>query len=352
MPRIDSGTQTEDLFRPKTPLQMLMKNAMSQEFRAPTPAIEIPDAEDPHAKQLSRARSVRRKRRQTIRDAEELVAAAVVIYAAAEALSPPGSPPLASNLEKELAKEEEPVVLSLSDSTAQGAVVENSIGEEDALRKSVADLLAEDKSRELNARSKKERTPEEQAAHDKRKERRLAREKERLNDSSPSKSPSKSSKGKEPETEKSSSHRSSRRHSHASATVTKEDSPVPPPKKFFDMKNGQSVLQSNFGPREGSVDKEIARPELPQRSNTTRSAKGGVRKSVDASRAKLQKTRDEGSEDAKEATAAESSDAGPGDAPAAGDEHRKNRQERRQKEGGKDHSKPGFRAVIKRFFTS
>lgn len=428
MPRIDSGTQTEDLFRPKTPLQMLMKNAMSQEFRAPTPAIEIPDAEDPHAKQLSRARSVRRKRRQTIRDAEELVAAAVVIYAAAEALSPPGSPPLASNLEKELAKEEEPVVLSLSDSTAQGAVVENSIGEEDALRKSVADLLAEDKSRELksdekspkssrsshrsshhssrstrsrdgskdtaakvphhhhhkrradsehsarsgseqgsprtpkrqdsgfssshSARSKKERTPEEQAAHDKRKERRLAREKERLNDSSPSKSPSKSSKGKEPETEKSSSHRSSRRHSHASATVTKEDSPVPPPKKFFDMKNGQSVLQSNFGPREGSVDKEIARPEIPQRSNTTRSAKGGVRKSVDASRAKLQKTRDEGSEDAKEATAAESSDAGPGDAPAAGDEHRKNRQERRQKEGGKDHSKPGFRAVIKRFFTS
>ncbi|KAK0752411.1 hypothetical protein B0T18DRAFT_90447 [Schizothecium vesticola] len=45
---------------------------------------------------MSRARSIRRQRKNTIKQAEEMVAAAVVIYATAEVLSPPASPTFSS----------------------------------------------------------------------------------------------------------------------------------------------------------------------------------------------------------------------------------------------------------------
>ena len=113
---------------------------------------------------------------------------------------------------------------------------------------------------EQAAREKRraERTPEEQAAHDKRKEerRQRAREAEKaLEDAAVAAptTPTKSDKGKDRSSapresrELASEHRrSSRRHSRSSVEP-KLDTPSPvASKKFFDMKNGESIIEPNF----------------------------------------------------------------------------------------------------------
>lgn len=95
----DGGATETDI---PTPIQRqpstvgLLPGGINAAFRVPTPAVVLPDLDDPVAKQMSRARSIRRQRRNTIKQAEEMVAAAVVIYATAEVLSPPASPTFSS----------------------------------------------------------------------------------------------------------------------------------------------------------------------------------------------------------------------------------------------------------------
>ncbi|KAM0510219.1 hypothetical protein ACHAP9_001314 [Verticillium nonalfalfae] len=95
----DEGTQTDESFL-KSQLRSLTPrlDALS---RAATPAIVLPDAAEPtpplspSGRQWERIR--RRERKQSIARAEEMVAAAVVLYATAEVLSPPSSPTLGSS---------------------------------------------------------------------------------------------------------------------------------------------------------------------------------------------------------------------------------------------------------------
>ena len=169
---VREGTQTDDAFLdPRHDYGTLQPGISTTDlFRAPTPAVVIPDLDDPLAKQLSRARSLRKQRRNTIKKAEEVVAAAVVIYATADALSAPNSPPrLASppneatdrapktlNSEAVAAREESEVTPAApvrevvpaggEAGGSRGRTRTRSIGpeQEDALRSSVADLFLDD----------------------------------------------------------------------------------------------------------------------------------------------------------------------------------------------------------------
>src|SRR3569833_1255854 len=244
-------------------------------IRSGTPAVVLPDLNDNVAQQMSRARSVRKQRRLTIKRAEEDIAAAVVIYATADALSPPSSPPLSStNVSLDVKHE-----LALSGERVKRG--RRTIEEERALRDSVADILLDDKLKqssskrdeaksssstrsshrsshrsrsagqhrhhrrraasETSARSgsdhstprtpkrqdsgfsatsghsspRKQRTPEEQAAHDRRKAERRAREKEQERSAPPPKDKGKEKELSTPSSDKSKSRdrRSSRRQS-------------------------------------------------------------------------------------------------------------------------------------------
>ncbi|KAK6082078.1 hypothetical protein SCUP234_04391 [Seiridium cupressi] len=121
-------------------------------------------------------------------------------------------------------------------------------------------------------RQRTPRTPEEQVAHDRRKEeRRALRDMERQE-----------SKGKDPEIPRSDrhSHSSSKRHSQQSVSSRSErsskinESPVTS-KKFFDLKGGQSAVTPNFSSRASDsavprVAKDYARPDAAKRSHTSR----------------------------------------------------------------------------------
>jgi hypothetical protein len=171
---VHSGTQTDDSFpdeRPITPIAAIFNRSIrpgvsSEILRAPTPAMVIPDLDDPVAQQLSRVRSLRRQRRNTIKKAEELVAAAVVIKAAVEAVSPCNSPPrLASpvneiinpEMQSREVKEEDKIAQPVffpkeasvtAEGDSRGRTRRRSIGaeQEGALRSSVADLFLDDKA--------------------------------------------------------------------------------------------------------------------------------------------------------------------------------------------------------------
>ncbi|KKY34330.1 hypothetical protein UCDDA912_g05735 [Diaporthe ampelina] len=223
----------------------------------------------------------------------------------------------------------------------------------------------------------------EQAEHERRKEeRRLAREK----DKAKTDSPVTESKGKEVEAPPSAdrSHRSSRRHSStrhsvasASNTARTEASTAAPSKKFFDLKNGQSVIGSGFGGpltadsastttkdkdtvSSSRRSKDVTRPppvEL-KRSSTTRSSKG-VRRSLEQSHAKLQKAREqESTKAAKESRPrrGDSSSPGPADAKKTKDDdkHRKSRLERREKEDRDEKKKGpgGLKGMFKKLFSN
>lgn len=120
--------------------------------RADTPPIVLPTTADlPPAGPPQRPRQLRRARKMSIARAEEEIAAAVVIYASADALSPPGSPtreprPFYFPADDGPSKESTPAA-HLKDSRMDSPTVVNShVGDED-LRQSVADLFTDnDKS--------------------------------------------------------------------------------------------------------------------------------------------------------------------------------------------------------------
>ncbi|EWG40404.1 hypothetical protein FVEG_15132 [Fusarium verticillioides 7600] len=126
--------------------------------RSPSPSIVIPDAD---MIDLQRARTLRRTRKTSIRRAEDTLAAAVVIYATAEALSPPGSPsPFIyqrnggfPNLERQM--DAEPNDYNFSAVSPSLRSFDDEIEE---LHKSNADLFADDRSRESDlSRSDRDR---------------------------------------------------------------------------------------------------------------------------------------------------------------------------------------------------
>ncbi|KAH9906827.1 hypothetical protein F4778DRAFT_723606 [Xylariomycetidae sp. FL2044] len=234
--------------------------------------------------------------------------------------------------------------------------------------------------------SRRHRTPEEQAAHDKRKEERRAardaREKERERES----------KGKGPETppsDKHSSHRSSRRHSqsHTERPASKDERPTSKGeasssnrKSFFNMKNAESVMAPSPSQRPKPAEAapapakdEAAKPSALKRSSTHKSH----RKSVDLPRSKSHRTRDESPKrrrrdskvepESEEAKAASPSTSSPKEAAAGKDEEPREREERkdehkrshlrredRQKAReaeAKKKSSSGIKGVFKKLFT-
>lgn len=437
--RVDSSTQTDELWRPKTPLP-----------RGGTPGIELPDPNDAEAMGRSRARTSRRMSRQSVHQAEEVVAAAVIIRAAADTLGETsnrmavhvkdlkqhGETTAPSNLlidgrgtrvadtsipydfiadpitGKESSKTDEKLPRSprsrehrashssrssrpstREDGTTRSSHHRHSSHRHRADGERESEQAPRTPPRHQDAaegahgshssRSRRERTPQEQAEHDRRKEeRRLAREKEKAK----ADSPVTESKGKEVEAPPSAdrSHRSSRRHSSTrhsvaspSNTARTEASTAAPSKKFFDMKNGQSVMGSSFGGpltadsastatkdkdtiSSSRRSKEVSRPppvEL-KRSSTTRSSKG-VRRSLEQSHAKLQKARqEESTKAAKENQPRRDDSSSP--SPADGkkskddDKHRKSRLEKREKEDKdeKKKSSGGLKGMFKRLFSN
>ncbi|KAF5964743.1 hypothetical protein FBULB1_12625 [Fusarium bulbicola] len=119
--------------------------------RSPSPGIVVPDAD---MIDLQRARTLRRTRKTSIRRAEDTLAAAVVIYATAEALSPPGSPsPFIyhrngglPNLEHQMDAEPDDYNFP-----AVSPSLRSFDDEIEELHKSNADLFADDRSRESDS---------------------------------------------------------------------------------------------------------------------------------------------------------------------------------------------------------
>lgn len=438
--RVDSSTQTDELWRPKSPLP-----------RGSTPGIVLPDPNDEEVMGRSRARSARRMSKQSVHQAEEVVAAAVIIRAAADTLGETsdrmavhvkdlkqhGDTTAPSNLQvdgrgtrvadtsipyyfianpntgKESSQADDKLPRSprtrehrashssrssrpstREDGTTRSSHHRHSHrhradGERESEQVPHTPPRHQDTGESAHgshsSRSRRERTPQEQAEHERRKEeRRLAREKDKAKTDSPVAEP----KGKEVEAPPSAdrSHRSSRRHSSTrhsvaspSNTARTEASTAAPSKKFFDVKNGQSVMGSTFGgpltadtastsTKDKDKDtvsssrrsKEVTRPppvEL-KRSSTTRSSKG-VRRSLDQSNAKLQKAREQESTKAardSQPRREDSSSPAPADAKKAKDDdkHRKSRLEKREKEDKdeKKKSSGGLKGMFKRLFSS
>ncbi|KAI1344888.1 hypothetical protein F5Y15DRAFT_10161 [Xylariaceae sp. FL0016] len=97
-PLVHSGEQTdEDLGFDPPSYPSISYNLSDPEPRANTPAVILPDLDDSNARALGRVRSLRRQRRHTYRRAEETVAAAVVMYAAAREISPQPSSRFSGN---------------------------------------------------------------------------------------------------------------------------------------------------------------------------------------------------------------------------------------------------------------
>ncbi|KAI1351007.1 hypothetical protein F5Y01DRAFT_284438 [Xylaria sp. FL0043] len=142
---VHSSTQTdEDL--PHGSLS-LPDYRSDEEPRSPTPAIVLPDLNDPKVKALGRAKSLKKKRRRHFREVEEAVATAVVIYATAQKLSPPPSPTRGSgqfnrNITETLRAIQGPVQAS-SDVVSSESSAEHSVDESD-FSPTVADLSTDD----------------------------------------------------------------------------------------------------------------------------------------------------------------------------------------------------------------
>lgn len=348
--RRDSSTQTDELWRPKTPLA-----------RGSTPAVVLSDPVDHPARDLSRARVSRRLSKRSAHQAEEVVAAAVIIRAAADTLGDTSS--RMADAVKDLKQPGDANAPSSSrhgrrstgdaNSTLRGSSA-NRVTGVDRTSKSDDKALHPPRTREHRSshgsrssrpstrdsagkphrhsshrhrhegdgeaeqdspqtppktaesghsshRSKRERTPQEQAEHDKRKEeRRLAREKER--EKLKTDSPTAEAKGKEVETPPSAdrSHRSSRRHSStrkeaasSAASTSRAEASAPPAasRKFFDLKNGQSVVDGTFGgPLTAETSSTRSKDASLKRTSTVTSSKG-VQRSLSQSNAKLQKAR-------------------------------------------------------------
>lgn len=408
--RRDSSTQTEELWRPKTPF-----------LRSATPAIVLPDANDSEAKIKSPARLSRTDSRRSIQQAEELVAAAVIIRAAADTLGETST--RMTDAVKELKQHGNAddalhvddggrgvgdATRSLRDSSANRLTgVERTSKTDDKSARSPRQHRSSHGSRssrpstresgskrhsshrhrhegdrevehgspqtpprtrdtaDSGHRSRKERTertPQEQADHDRRKEeRRLAREKSKTD------SPAAESKGKDVEASPSIDRRSSRRHSSrkenvpsiASTGRTESTAPPQASKKFFD-KNGMSVVESFGGPLTAETSKD---------GSLKRSGSKSVRRSLSQNQAKLQKVRVEESVKASKdkvdkerpresRTTSSATSNGHSSTKDRDDKHRKSRLEKREKEdaanGQKDEKKEkkagGLKGMFKKLF--
>ncbi|KAK6951392.1 hypothetical protein Daesc_007927 [Daldinia eschscholtzii] len=150
-PLVHSGTQTEDDLDFGSQPGWSFVNVADLEPRARTPGIMLPDPTDSKAKALGRAKSVRKRRRQTLRQAEEAVATAVILYAAAQELSPSSSSILGSaQIENDIGGTLEP---SQEDVYAAGGVSSSSfvagnqsVGQND-YSLPVADLSTDDEEK-------------------------------------------------------------------------------------------------------------------------------------------------------------------------------------------------------------
>ncbi|KAI0134122.1 hypothetical protein BJ170DRAFT_608594 [Xylariales sp. AK1849] len=465
---VHSGTQTENDFESSYESVVPNNVAAFSEARPATPGIMLPDLADPSAKALSRAKSLRRQRRKTIRRNEEVVAAAVVIYAAAKELSPSassrsGSPHVEQNIVEALTEATGMGGVITSGVAGDGGVDLGNVSDpvadlstDDEGKKSTdgsrgdrhrrhrhhssrpgdsksgshhksrrdSDVSAKSATSDLfvgpktpkrtdsgfsvdisrSASSKKQRTPEEQAAHEKRKEERKQRtpkeqaEHDKRKEGRKQRTPEEQAehdrrkeerhagrekerggKGKDPETPQSDrpSHRSSRRYSQHSQSSRSErpsfkDEPSPSNKKFFDLKNVESVVAPNLVARatESAVPraaKEPPKPDAPKRSHTNRES---PRKSVDVAQSKEHKAsrehkhRDRSSAEKKLRSPAKpetdvEGDAIPGPSKPAKDaketkEEKHHRREERLKTREADAKKKqpsGLKSVFKKLFT-
>lgn len=226
-----------------------------------------------------------------------------------------------------------------------------------------------------SSRSRRERTPQQQADHDRRKEeRRLAREQEKEREKAGLESVATEAKGKDAESPVATadhSHKSSRRHS-VSRNVA--DPSAPPVKRFF---TGESVLESHFGgPPTADIapsaikDKEIAMssrrskditrppPAELKRSNTSRSTRV-LRQSMEQSNTKSQKAQ-ETVKPSKDKNRKRDGSSSP--APSSGtdekkrrsdDKHRKSRMEKREKSEKEEKKKSsgGIKGMFKKLFS-
>lgn len=461
--RRDSSTQTDELWRPKTPM-----------LRNVTPTIVLPDLDDPEAKDKSLAQLSRTSSKRSVQQAEEVVAAAVIIRAAADSLvntstrmadvvkdlKQPGdaNAPLKSSDGRRGTGDANSTLRVSSANKVTGVDRISKVDEKAphpprtrehrsshgsrSSRPSTRDSASKphrhsshrhrhesDRDAEHESpqtpprtrdtvesghgshgshgshRSRRERTPQEQADHERRKEeRRLAREKDKEREKPKTDSPTAESKGKEAEASPPAerSRRSSRRYSStrkeldsSGGTSGRTETSAPPQasKKFFDMKSGQSIVDSTFGgplsaetSSASNKDKENNKDAPLKRSSTITSSRG-IRRSLSQTRAKLQKARVEESTKVtkdKESSKDEvndkeskvkdrdgrdkehrhrSSDKGPSSKDESNrskerdDKHRKSRMEKREKEeaasGQKEEKKKsgGLKGMFKKLFS-
>lgn len=402
--RADSSTQTDEPWRPVAPAQ-----------RGATAGDVQLNLHDKQPKGMNRARSMRRRIRRNARQVEEAVAVADTVdeknasrAGIVKDLKQQGDATTPSNLPvdgrgKESLKADEKVPRSprahrsshssRSDrpSTRDGPSKDGGATRSSRHRRS-SHRLRVDGERESeqssprtpprrrdtaessaqgshSSRSRRERTPQEQAEHDRRKEeRRLAREKEKEREEVKPDSPAMEAKGKEAEglATADRSLRSSRRYSSSRNTA---EAPAAPVKKFF---TGESILQSNFGgpltadaapPAIKDKDivpssrrsKDITRPPPAElkRSNTSRSTRA-VRQPVEQSNLKSQRAREQDTaKPSKDKSRKREGSSSPVPSNGFDDKHRKSRMERREKEekDEKKKSSGGIKGMFKKLFS-
>ncbi|KAI1203383.1 hypothetical protein F5X97DRAFT_284377 [Nemania serpens] len=146
---VHSSTQTDqDLLR-ETPSRTYSK--FSEEPRSRTPAIVLPDLGDPRARALGTAGSLKKKQEKHLREAEETVATAVIIYATAQELDSLSSFRRVNDLFNEYSTEKWDTTQGSaqvsSDVASSRISAEHSVDVND-LSPSVADLSTDDEGRE------------------------------------------------------------------------------------------------------------------------------------------------------------------------------------------------------------
>ncbi|QLI70540.1 uncharacterized protein G6M90_00g076570 [Metarhizium brunneum] len=372
--------------------------ASDVDLRAPTPAVVVPDMA---MVDQQRNKSLKRKQKLAVRNVEDTVAAAVVIYATAEALSPPASPKAGDTFQdhegefpsvvsREIVEEDSHQLdtdLSADETSRDPRASSGERERERTRRRRQSSHQSSRSSREdasktpprtprrrdsgvsgeSSGSSGKRRTPEEKAEHERRRaERHLGdQDSERRERSEPSERSERSThrdrKGsRDVDHPAERSHRSSRRHSHssqhksdripsASAPVEREPLIQPSDKRFFEIKNSEGIVGSGLPPTiagETTVEVEIEveaprATEAPKRSNTTRSKYGFGRLSTDQSRPKTTKTRE--SADVPRGSSSK------GSVTTSEDNARRARKSERSKK--EEEKKPtGFKGVLKRIF--
>lgn len=355
------GTQIVEDFGSNTIRNFGLANSQGfSDTRSSTPGIVLPDPTDPKAKALGRAKSLRRSRRRTLRSNEETVAAAVIIYATARELSPTSDTRLGSAHPGSSSPEIEEYGSRLGTSMAQGVaesrgvdmvnvddlVTDSSTDDEgkrsgsdrhrrhrhsssrsgetrssdtkkDSQHRSrresnassvsaTSDLFVGSKttkrtdsgfSVDSSRSSRPQKTPEEQAAHEKRRaerraertpeeqalhekhkeERRALREKEREREKLTEREPEGKGKGKGAELPQGDlpSHRSSRRYSQRSSSTRSEGAPrndepsTAPDRRSSELK-APNFLSRASEPAVSRASKDAPRPETARRSHTSK----------------------------------------------------------------------------------